>query len=196
MPKGRYTYTAYYNEDMEEIDERNGKFITIMNELGLSRNQTIAYLFDLGIDTQMASLAEQKQLSSLEIALLKHRDETREKTKLFAQMKRVYDDLGYDGFVEWYASIPGADLDLCNEFIEKETWRNPEMRKETRYIDFLRYYLSSGSPTQTNEIRQAAIDAGIITDSEDDWKTLRAIASRNGFTSPIFGQWSLPKMSA
>lgn len=129
-----------------------------------------------------------------ELALMRRK--ARKKEEVATQLRKDYLHIQKN---------PNAEFeDLCQQkALESDLSWPPEMMEEIDIEDsnqrwsekattWLADYLRDGMPHATNEIREDAIDFGLIDDTDKDWSKFRSLARRREFSksgSQGFWQW-------
>ena len=106
------------------------------------------------------------------------------------QLEKIYEYKGLDEFVTW-CGTNGIDWATFLQEYDLTRQAKPKTKSE-QYLNFLDQYMRSGGQFTTDEIHQAAENAGLVC-NDSDWQLMRTVASRNGY-SVIFGKWQHPAL--
>ena len=187
--KWSLTFTAFYRDTPEAINNLKQRFVAVQNALGCSKTRAVTRIFEAGLAAMERE--NHDKLDPMRAAFARKRQELEQRRNILEQLTAFYGQMSLEEFLA-FCEESRAPEDLVGEFLAGYTWQNTDQRWATRAHDFLRQILASGEPLDTKTIRATAVDAEIIADTPDEWARMRALASRNGLTNcPKHGHWQL-----
>ena len=182
------TFTAFFRGTQNEMNDIKYRVAALKNALSVSQTETCNRIFEAGMD-QLEKEHEEKIEDEMTLAFTRKNKEINKAKQIMARMEKFYGEMSLEEFMQFCedSHVPEETVD---KFMANYTWQNTDQKWATRAHDFLRGTLIDGEMKPTKEIREAAVEVGIIDDSAVEWQRLRTLASRDGFTNcPKHGYW-------
>lgn len=178
-------------KDTEEGHAERDHNITLINNILKLKNEhdTLFYLLMKGIAVTLDEISNGVGSSpeiKMAAAIQKKLVEIQRKEGQWASLNKLYESMSSDDFQRWCTEY-GVNMD---EFIE---WR--EKKANDSWADLARKWLNDllrdGNPVQTEAVKELGLSSGIIQPEfeEQQWRYIKVIAHREGFTGKIRGCW-------
>lgn len=169
----------------------------IQDAFCMPKYKAIFLIFDMGLMFVENVILANGQLFDLNeddtatMEAIKENVEIMKRQQDMALYEPIYDERGIDGFLAW-AEKTGQSSDRINHFLSNFTYRSERMKPSMRDNDWLVQYLQkcNGLKADTKQIKQAALDDGIIKDDKD-WQRLQKNAERNEKIQKGYGEWMI-----
>lgn len=182
------TVRITYKDTDEGHAEREHRISMVHNFLKLrNEHDTLFYLLEKGLAEALDEMgrtgdSEAKLAAAIQKKLL----DVQRKESQWTSLNKLYDKMSSEEFTAWCAE---SNIDM-DTFLE---WR--EKKAMDSHADMVRKWLSDllrdGNPVQVDAIKQMAIDNGVVDldNMEQQWKYIKVIAHREGYTGRIYGCW-------
>ena len=174
----------------KDVDE---EVALIKNEQGIGRNKALCRIFDLGMKTrmEMRGKGELTPTSERKQFILDMESEARDRERL----EKAYLKLGAERFAEKAVEdgMPLEDLEFYLRVLRVPSagsWYEKAKRWMAWYVN------TEGGIANVSDIKEKAIEVGILTDPEKDrkehnrqWQNMKTAASEMGMTSRDHRGW-------
>lgn len=187
-------HSIIYRGTKEQVDAWNDRLARLTNKEGISQEIILLESLEDGLQRREDKKTESGEYSILEVAAAKKAAQQRDEERQMRALSALWENIGVEQFMEWCETETEISKETIQHFLDNHTWRNEDLRWNTRARRWLEELLVGGNPLPTNEIRSKAIADSIIGDSDEDWRRLRVLASRMGLTKTnVYGSWCLTK---
>lgn len=194
MTRWTATHPAYFGfNERDDYDDHWDRVNNSAIRNSMSRAELYRHLFLLGLEQDELLHASENNVSSIENAMIRCRASLRQRRKTFEHMHELSKEMGRDNFIAWYMDQDDCNMELLNAFIEEETEYYATLPWSEQAKVWLYGHLQDGNPYTTQDIHNAAIQAGVIDESVGDWTKLKQLAWRMGLSGGAdYGYWKLP----
>lgn len=186
-------YAAHIEGSYEEHRTIDKTIAAIQNVYNMSRWDAISYLFKLGAEMGLKYVQDEVERQDARAVLVKSKllDIIRAESRHDDEIRKGMGELGVERVIS-VAKANGLDEKSVREILEKIRVQTPYKEAAAHWLDS---YLSDYRSRSTVEVKKDAIKDGILPKEDDpsfdnQWATMRSIASRLGFTRGTErGEW-------
>lgn len=193
---GRNLISYYWLRDEPgAINSYKERLNWLQGVLGKSKQEVMAMIFFAGLAALEAEEENKDQVPERGTEEYKIWSTVRElkisasKRTQNAALAQIYAEKTPQEFTTW-ALDAGYGQNEIDQFLDRHSWRAPDLKQSDRDRDWLREVLSD-VPKPVAEIKEQARQAGIVT-CDDDYLRLAKTAQREGYTGGKHGFWSRP----
>lgn len=185
-------YAAYIVASSDEHGSIDKAIAALQNVFNLTRWDAISYLFKLGVENAMQHVESEADRQEIKAAMTRSKliEVIRARSKDDSEIRRGMAELGYDSIVS-AAREDGLPEDEVRAILDRVKAEMPYTSTVGQWLDT---YLADGKPRRTTDIKNDAIREGYLPDEGDPsfetkWGTMKAVASRLGFSGGSYGEW-------
>lgn len=184
--------SCYIEGPEEEVDAIMRVISAVQNTYNTSYWDAIARLFRAGAMAMSEDVKSEQEREKVRRGLLKQRliEVVKEESREDTELRKGMVELGVERIVS-AARTAGMDESEVRNILEKVQADAPYSSLAAQWLDeFLGDYKSHS----TDDIKEAAIESGVLPEKDDSsfesrWSTMRTVANRMGFSGGKWGEW-------